>query len=402
MTPHAALAEDLKHIPSSKNINFTHDEGTQLFTEGAQDIQAATELTTVLFRSLIGEQFNPRLERTLRFSLYVLFTAQNMSLDSLKRLLTDLEFRNQILAHVKGYVPTNIVHFFGSDFNEMRTQHYAEAIQPITSLVEEMQLQPSLGAESDISLASVVKGNFLTIFSLNKVSMGEKVVKTVAGLLIQQIFLLAQARAFNEKIILIIDEVSVVQTPALAQVLAEARKFNLSVILSQQYFGQIERDLQAAIFANVYNYYVFKVSQEDARALEGNLSINLPKALVESEKDRGLKESDIRVKILTELNPRECLVRLAANGQIIPCVKARTVDANFLATPLQHGTADLIPVEQKAVPTKFVERASETEQKTEGQVSEEPKPEEEFLNLSTILSEHSSSRFKVNRRKKDQ
>ena len=73
--------------------------------------------------------------------------------------------------------------------------------------------------------------------------MGEKVVKTVAGLLIQQIFLLAQANAFNQRVILIIDEVSVVQNPALASILSEARKYNLFVFLTQQYFGQIEEDL---------------------------------------------------------------------------------------------------------------------------------------------------------------
>ena len=94
--------------------------------------------------------------------------------------------------------------------------------------------------------------------------MGEKVVKTIAGLLIQQIFLLAQARAFSQKIILIIDEVSVVQNPALASILSESRKFGLSVILTQQYFGQIEKNIQDSIFTNIYNYYVFKVSEEDA------------------------------------------------------------------------------------------------------------------------------------------
>lgn len=396
--PHASLAEDLKHISSTKIINFDNDS-TQLFAEESKDIQAVTELTTVLFKSLIGEQFNPRLERTLRFSLFVLFTAQNMSLDSLKRFLTDTDLRNQVLKHVTGYVPNSIVHFFGSDFNELRTQHYAEAVQPITALIEEMQLQPSIGAESDISLASVIKSNFLTVFSLNKVSMGDKVVKTVAGLIIQQIFLLAQARAFDEKIILVIDEVSVVQTPALARVLAEARKFNLSVILSQQYFGQIERDLQSAIFANVYNYYVFKVSEEDARTLEGNLSIELPKAIVASEKEKGLKESDIRVKILTELNPRECLVRLAANGQIVPCVKVRTVDAKFMATPLAQAQ-ELVPVKPKVMPAKFVETGNLTDaQETDKANSQSGATDQDMINLSVLLSEHSSSRFKVNPRK---
>ena len=50
---------------------------------------------------------------------------------------------------------------------------------------------------------------------------------------------------------------------------------------SQQYFGQVETGLQQAILSNAINYYVFKVSEEDARVLEGNLSMEIPKEIVE-------------------------------------------------------------------------------------------------------------------------
>lgn len=211
--PHASLENDLKHIPKSSVINFQgQDEATELFGGEGTDISAATELTGTLFKSLMADQFNPKLERVLRFSLFVLMTGQAMSLENLKRLVLDVEFRNQLIEHVGSYVPANIVTFFGSDFNEMRTKYYDEAIAPIVTLVDEMQMQPSLGKSGSegASLSKLINNNFLTVFSLNKVSMGEKVVKTIAGLLIQQIFLLAQARTFNEKVILIIDEVSVV------------------------------------------------------------------------------------------------------------------------------------------------------------------------------------------------
>ncbi len=356
--PHNSLKDDFEHLQDQKVIEFGK-EGAELFSDGSQDIQAATELTATLFRDLMSDDFNNRLERVLRFSLYVLFTAQAMSLDNLKRFVTDLDYRTQIMDHVKGYAPENIMHFFGADFNEIRTQHYNEAISPIVSLVDEMQLQPGMTGADGVSLASTIQNNFLSVFSLNKVSMGEKVVKTVAGLLIQQIFLLAQARQFNEKIILIVDEVSVVQNPALAQILAEARKFNLFVVLTQQYFGQIEKNLQDAIFANVMNYYVFKVSEEDARGIEGNLSINLPKSLVESEHQKGVKEVDIRVKILTELNPRECLLRLSANGQLYPCVKARTVDAEFIHEGVKKEVELKSYKGKIETPGKFVERTGE-------------------------------------------
>ncbi len=357
--PHAALQHDLVDIPNSHVINFKgDDEATELFGGEGTDVSAATELTGTLFKSLLADQFNPKVERMLRFSLFVLMTAQAMSLDNLKRLVTDVEYRNQLLAHVEGYVPPNIVSFFGGDFNEMRTKYYNESIVPIITLVDEMQMQPSLASTGTegASLSKLIGDNFLTVFSLNKVSMGEKVVKTVAGLLIQQIFLLAQARAFNEKVILIVDEVSVVQNPALASILAEARKYNLFVFLTQQYFGQIEKPLQEAIFTNVSNYYVFRVSEEDARALEGNLTIEIPKEILEAEKSKGLKQSDVRVQMLTALNVRECFLRLSSDGQLLPCIKAKTLDVG----PIQKNSkVELKTYDQPAeLPKKFVEGAS--------------------------------------------
>lgn len=353
--PHASLEQDLGGIEGSNVVSFKgENDSAELFAGAGTDVSAATELTGTLFKSLLADQHNPKLERTLRFSLYVLMTGQIMSLDTLKRFLTDIEYRSQLLEHVKGYVPENIIKFFGPDFNEMRTKYYNEAISPIVTLVEEMQMQPSLGEQQDdsASLAQLIKANSLTIFSLNKVSMGEKVVKTVAGLLIQQIFLLAQARSFGERIILIIDEVSVVQNPALAQILAEARKYNLFVFLSQQYFGQIEKGLQDAIFTNVANYYVFRVSEEDARALEGNLTLELPKEALLEGKEIGNKEDELRVRMLTSLNMRECILRLTNDGQILPGLKARTMEFQGSAA---HHPAELKEYTSTEMPSKFHE-----------------------------------------------
>lgn len=235
--------------------------------------------------------------------------------------------------------------------------------------------------------------------------MGEKVVKTVAGLLIQQIFLLAQSRVMEQKILLFIDEVSVIQNPALANILAEARKFNLFVILTQQYFGQIDKDLRDAILSNVINYYVFRVSEEDARDLEGNLTIELPPEVIETGKTKGLKETDLRVKLMTELSPRECLVRIAADGSVLPSFKARTLDAPVAVTGT--NAADLVAVEPiaHAMPKKFHKRDTGT------MVNFSPKLEnyqpqqmpartaDSPTNLADLLALQSSSRIPIRKNK---
>ena len=414
--PHASLADDLAHVANQKVITFGRQDGADLFPGAGTDLTAATELTSTLFRSILADQFNARLDRLLRYSLFMLMTAQTMTLEHLKRFLTEAEYRNQIVQHVDGYVPENVARFFGSDFNELRTQYYETTILPLVSMVDEMQLQPSLVGESETSLARTIQENFLTVFSLNKVSMGEKVVKTIAGLLIQQIFLLAQAGAFGQKVVLVIDEVSVVQNPALAQILAEARKFNLTVILAQQYFGQVEKDLRDAIFSNVYNYYTFKVSEEDARALEGNLNMDLPKEIIEAEREKGIGLAELKVKIMTELHPRECLVRVLAGGQIAPCIKAVTVDAPE-RTGQSVAPASALAKAKQTLPEKFVEGSSlglpqiqsSSELQAKVERADTAAPEQENLvpartvgALRDLLAMHSSSRLQVNKKEDKQ
>lgn len=346
--PHASLADDFSHISKKKIITFGKDNGTDLFPDANSDIFSATELTATLFKSVLNEQYNPKLDKLLRFCLFTLMTAQIMSLENLKRFLTDIEYRIKIVEHVENYIPQNIVKFFSTGFNEMQTRNYDDTILPLISMVDEMQLQPSLINENDTSLTKLIQENFLTVFSINKISMGEKVTKTVAGLLIQQIFLLAQSRIFGQKLILIIDEVSIVQNPALTQILAEARKFNLTVILTQQYLGQVNNDLKQAIFANVLNYYVFKVSEDDAKSIVGNLNIEIPKQIAKNN-----SESDLKIKILTQLQPRECIVQVISNGQIASCVKAKTMDAPEVNKLFDKVTNP----KNKKLPNKFIEKS---------------------------------------------
>lgn len=393
--PHASLAADFAAIPSQRVVTFGAEDGAELFPGAETDLSSAVELTATLFRSILEDQFNPRLDRLLRFSLFSLMTAQTMSLEHLKRFITDSQYRNDIMDHVQHYVPDNVYKFFGTDFNELRSQYYESTIMPLVTMIDEMQLQPSLVSRSETSLAKLVQDNFLTVFSLNRISMGDKTLKTVAGLLIQQIFLLAQSRVFGQKIILVIDEVSVVQNPALAQILAEARKFNLTIILTQQYFGQIDQALREAIFANVYNYYMFKVSEADATALAGNVSMDIPPELLTAEQAKGVTQSQLKAKIMTEQSPRDCLVRVMSNGQLGPCIQARTVDAP--ATPSQVAQP-LRPADRR-LPLQYVDKPKPTASPAPSETPNIAPAGRSFGGLGDLLRQHSSSRINLKNRK---
>ena len=180
-----------------------------------------------------------------------------------------------------------------------------------------MEMIPVFNDEqSSDNLNNTIHDNFLTLFSLDRTKLGDKVTKTISGLIMQQLLTLIGKRSFNEHIIFIIDEVAVVENPILSRYLSEARKYNLSLILAGQYFNQISDNLKNSIFANVINYFIFRVSKLDANVLVDNFNMKIP---LDDTKER-------KIKLLTELQARECIVRIDSNGILLPAFKGKTID----------------------------------------------------------------------------
>lgn len=314
--PHAALEDDIGGI--GRVIDFKNSlDSIDLFVNNSDDIVASTELLLDLFKSLIADQYNSKLERVLRHSIHLLLVDQAFNFRNLRKLILDLEFRNNLIKKFKYDLPVSVIDFFLSDFNDLKTKAYGEAISPIISFIDEMEMIPVFNSEQNYdNLKKTIHDNFLTLFSLDRTKLGDKVTKTIAGLIMGQLLTLVQRREIDEHIIFIIDEVSVVENQLLSRYLSEARKYNLSLILVGQYFNQISDKLKSSIFANVVNYFIFRVSKLDATTLVDNFNMKIP---LDDSKER-------KISLMTELNNRECIVRIDTNGVLLPAFKARTLD----------------------------------------------------------------------------
>ena len=314
--PHASLEDDIGGI--GKVIDFKRDvDSVDLFINSNDDIVSSTELLLDLFKSLIADQFNSKLERVLRHSIHILLTDESFNFRNLRKVILDLEYRNELIKKLKYNLPVSVIDFFLSDFNDLKTKSYGEAISPIIGFIDEMEMIPVFNEEKkNENLLNTIRDNFLTIFSLDRTKLGDKVTKTISGLIMQQLLTIIQRKEINEHIIFIIDEVAVVENPILSRYLSEARKYNLSLILAGQYFNQISEELKSSIFANVVNYFIFRVSKLDAITLVDNFDMKVP---LDDTKER-------KIKILTELNNRECIVRVDSNGILLPAFKSRTLD----------------------------------------------------------------------------
>ncbi len=310
--PHASLEKDIGGLENSCVLDFkSPDHSANLFMQNSgHDSIASLELMLSLFKTLMQDQYNSKLERVLMHSIHLLESCHRLSFANLRKLLLDMDFRNTLIHQEETSLPDSILNFFFTDFNELKSKSYQEAISPIIAFLDEMELLPVFQEKQKLpEIKELIQNHTLTIFSLDQSSLGAKVTKTISGLVMQQLWELAKSYTYSEPILLVIDEVSVIENPILSRLLSEARKYNLSVILIQQYFNQITEDLRKSIFANVLNYYVFRVSKSDALLLENNLQMEV--AVHNSYK--------VRLKLLTELKNRECIVRISHNRRITPC-----------------------------------------------------------------------------------
>jgi len=63
---------------------------------------------------------------------------------------------------------------------------------------------------------------------------------------------------------LYVDEFQNFATPDFAQILSEARKYRLNLVVANQFIGQVEEELKNAIFGNVGTIACFRVGVTDA------------------------------------------------------------------------------------------------------------------------------------------
>lgn len=374
--PHASLEDDVGGLDSCRVLDFnTLENSIDLFMNEDTNMVASTELTLELFKNLFQDQYNSKLERVLRHSISLLLAKNMLNFNTLRRLILDLSFRNKLLESEE--VDDNVKEFFLNDFNELKNKSYQEAISPILSFIDEMQALPAFRYQDNIqNLKECIKDNFVTIFSLNQVTLGEKITKTIAGLVMRQMLQLIQAYSFDEHIIFIIDEVSVVESPILSRFLSEARKYNLSLILAQQYFNQISKELQSSIFANVINYYVFRLSKMDASTLSPTLQMELP-----------ANSSYVKTKFVSELKNRECILRISSNGEILHAFKAKTMNFTPIPKMVRNQILNTYPIFAKKKLMLNKEEGN-MESKFKFEVSKN-------INLKDLMLSQSSSRKKV-------
>jgi len=112
----------------------------------------------------------------------------------------------------------------------------------------------------------------IVIVNLSQGKLGEDSSALLGAMMITKMQLAAMNRVYvpeseRRDFYLYVDEFQNFATQSFIKILSEARKYRLNLTLANQYIGQIDEDVQKAIFGNAGSLVSFGVGAADARLL---------------------------------------------------------------------------------------------------------------------------------------
>ena len=171
----------------------------------------------------------------------------------------------------------------------------SEAVSPIQNKVGQF-LSSSLvrnivgQVKSSIDIRKIMDEGKILILNLSKGRIGEDNSTLLGAMIITKIQLAAMSRVDIDEekrkdFYLYVDEFQNFATESFANILSEARKYRLNLIMAHQYIEQLDETVQAAVFGNVGTMVIFRVGAADAEALAPEFApifyeediVNIPK-----------------------------------------------------------------------------------------------------------------------------
>jgi len=182
-----------------------------------------------------------------------------------------------------------------NEFASYADKFASEAVSPIQNKVGQF-LSSSLirnivgQVKSTINIREIMDGQKILILNLSKGRIGEDNSSLLGAMMITKIQLAAMSRVDIEEkdrkdFYLYIDEFQNFTTESFTNILSEARKYHLNLIMAHQYIEQLGEEVAAAVFGNVGTLIVFRVGAGDAEELIKEFTptfveedmVNLPK-----------------------------------------------------------------------------------------------------------------------------
>jgi len=268
-------------------------------------------------KKLWSDAWGPRMEHVLRNALYALIEYGDATLADVERLLSDKNFRKDVIARVEN---VEVRRFWIDEFPKYSVPFQKDAIAPILNKVGAFLDDPRLhriltAPEADLSLRRIMDEGKVLIVNLSKGQLGENSANLLGALLVTTIGLAAMSRAeipesARRPFFAYIDEFQTFTTLSVANMVSELRKYKVGLFLAHQYLHQLEPDVRHAVLANVGTLISFRVGPEDA-------------TIIAREIGGKFTEAD-----LLHLPNHDVLLRIMIDGVVSRPFSATTLTAN--------------------------------------------------------------------------
>ncbi len=281
LDPHGDLVEDvMAHLPSRRTndviifdvsdtanpvgfniLEYNHPEQKNLIASGVVSI----------FKKLYENSWGPRLEYILRNVMLSIMEYPNATLMHVVRMLTDKPFREEVLSYVTDSV---VLKFRRDEYDKWNDNQRNEAVGPITNKIGQFLSSPIVRnifaqPKSKINLREIMDQGKILLINLSKWKIGEDNASMIGSFLVSKFQIDAMSRAdmdFRDRrdFYLYIDEFQNFATDSFENILSEARKYRLSLIVANQFTSQIQENVRDAIFGNVGTIVSFGLWYDDA------------------------------------------------------------------------------------------------------------------------------------------
>ncbi len=287
--PHGDLVEDILQLIPPKRAEevILFDPSDMDRPMGFNMLEAKTEQQKhFMVNSIIGLMYKlfdpnktgivgPRFEHAVRNAMLTVMYQEGSTFIEVVRVLTDQAFVQELLPKVEDPI---IRRYWTDQIAQTSDFHKSEVLDYITSkfgrFVTNKMIRNIIGqSKSSFDFRKVMDEKKILLINLSKGKIGEENANFLGLILVPRILVAAMSRQDmpmdqRKDFFLYVDEFQNFATPDFAQILSEARKYRLNLIVANQFIGQMEEEIKNAIFGNVGTIASFRVGVTDANYLQ--------------------------------------------------------------------------------------------------------------------------------------
>ncbi len=217
----------------------------------------------------------PRFEHAIRNAMLTVMSEPGNTFVEVVRVLTDANYVQELLPKVSDPV---VRRYWTDQIAQTSDFHKSEVLDYIVSkfgrFVTNRMMRNIIGqSNSAFNLRDIMDNKKILIVNLSKGRIGEENSNFLGLVLVPKILVAAMSRQDmpeeqRRDFFLYVDEFQNFATETFADILAEARKFRLNLVVANQFIGQIEEEVKNAIFGNVGTIVSFRIGVTDANYLQ--------------------------------------------------------------------------------------------------------------------------------------